>query len=331
MRYLRACERPRLSTDRPLLTIAPFTHHEILGLIEPFARRGRQADLARSDRLARRLAFKAIDHEAGLRETLELDNAAPGRFRLTRTLALADGPSCTLWVEGTDPAALIAGIESVPHARQYRIGPGFVMALGHRLDASGTLRLETGFAQVAGLTVRLTMPTHRSRRADVALTTGLDDPVALPEDLLAVLGWDWSRLDRWTDRTGIRWAGSVKLRGRTVAADADAEAKLERAARHVAETLAEPPARFHERRRFARWMFTFRAAIPLLVCIGLIVGSLAFSKAGLSQDSVVRMLIFNAPPLLLVAFFCLRELPRIEVPKWPRRSTAAAWRSGVQR
>jgi hypothetical protein len=38
------------------------------------------------------------------------------------------------------------------------------------------------------------------------------------------------------------------------------------------------------------------------------------------------MLIFNAPPLLMVAFFCMREMPRIEIPPWPRRSRATAWR-----
>jgi hypothetical protein len=38
------------------------------------------------------------------------------------------------------------------------------------------------------------------------------------------------------------------------------------------------------------------------------------------------MLIFNAPPLLMVAFFCMREMPRIEIPPWPRRSRAPGWR-----
>jgi hypothetical protein len=38
------------------------------------------------------------------------------------------------------------------------------------------------------------------------------------------------------------------------------------------------------------------------------------------------MLIFNAPPLLLGLFFCLREMPRIEIPPLPRPSAAGAWR-----
>ena len=40
----------------------PLSHHEILGWIEPFARRGLQADLAASDRLAGKLSFRPQAH-----------------------------------------------------------------------------------------------------------------------------------------------------------------------------------------------------------------------------------------------------------------------------
>jgi hypothetical protein len=39
------------------------------------------------------------------------------------------------------------------------------------------------------------------------------------------------------------------------------------------------------------------------------------------------MLVFNAPPILLVVCFSLREMPRIELPRWPRPSPLTAWRS----
>ena len=314
------------------MAITPFTHHEILGLIEPFARRGRLADLAHSDRLARRLAFRAIDHAATAacpvhREILELDNATPGIHRLWRTLELVEGIAATLWVEGPDPAELLDRIEQVPHVRQLPPSTAGPIALCHRIDAAGDLRLMHGFAKTGGLTLRLAMP-NGGRRADIALSTRLDDPIELPEDLLGVLGWNWSRLDRWTERAARTWTGTVGLRRRNT--DSDAEHKLARAAEHIATTLAAPPSRFHEQQRAARWIFAFRRTIPLLVCVGLIVASLVFTKAGLSSDSVVRMLIFNAPPLMLVAFFCLREMPRIEWPRWPRRSRARAWRGDVE-
>jgi hypothetical protein len=38
------------------------------------------------------------------------------------------------------------------------------------------------------------------------------------------------------------------------------------------------------------------------------------------------MLIFNAPPLLLALFFSLREMPRITLPRAPRRVRDDAWR-----
>jgi hypothetical protein len=70
--------------------------------------------------------------------------------------------------------------------------------------------------------------------------------------------------------------------------------------------------------------------VPALVCVVLIGGSIALARLDLAQDSVVRMLLFNAPPLLLIAAFCLRETPRIEIPPLPRASRAASWyRSGA--
>ena len=46
---------------------SPLSHHDILGIVEPFTRRSRQLDLAASDRLNRRLLFKPIEHAANRR------------------------------------------------------------------------------------------------------------------------------------------------------------------------------------------------------------------------------------------------------------------------
>ena len=51
----------------------------------------------------------------------------------------------------------------------------------------------------------------------------------------------------------------------------------------------------------------------------------AVPQLSLSSDSVLRMLILNAPPLLLIGFFCLREVPRIEIPPLPRPLRQSAW------
>jgi hypothetical protein len=97
---------------------------------------------------------------------------------------------------------------------------------------------------------------------------------------------------------------------------------------HLARTLNEAPQRFHERLHRRRWGVTLRRAMPALGGIGLLLGAAAVPRIDLAEDSVLRMLIFHAPPLLLVAFFCLREMPRIEIPPLPRAPGARQWRQG---
>jgi hypothetical protein len=328
----------------------PLTHHEILAVVAPFARRGRRVDLQATDRIARRIVFRPLQHPGdasgrpALRETLELADTGDDRWRLTRRLALGGGPQASLHAEGTDPGALLARIESVTAARQVLWGDGFTIALDQRLDPPGAadgggtapdargaqrvpvrdadLVLVRGEAHAGGLVLAMKVPTVSGISAGLILgfAPGGTRPT-LPEDLLAVLGRSWSCLDR----TSTGWTATVGLRGRGAARIADAQAKLEQAAAHLARTLAEPPARFHERLRAARWRVVARRSLPLGVGAALIAGAAAVPTLGLASDSPIRMLIFNAPPLLLALFFCLREIPRIELPPLPRRSRATAW------
>jgi hypothetical protein len=46
---------------------------------------------------------------------------------------------------------------------------------------------------------------------------------------------------------------------------------------------------------------------------------------GLSESSLLRLVMFQSPPLLLGLLFCFRELPQIEIPPWPRRLTKTNW------
>jgi hypothetical protein len=310
----------------------PLTHHEIISLVEPFTRRGRHVDLAASDRLARTLRFRPVLHAAqstalpALTEILQLDHPAQGKFRLTRLLAPATGPAASLVAEGPDVGTLLANLESIAPAQQLRTRDGFVIATSHRLEvgtgaAAPRLLLTRGVAWIDDLVLTLKMPSVRGMPGDLELaTTGA--AIDFPEDLLAVLGWRWTRLIRGEDV----WRGSVRLRGNGAARGRDAEGKLETAAAHLARTLAEPPARFHQRRVLARWGVFARRAIPLLAVIALIAGGIAIPSLNLSQESVIRMLIFNSPPLLMILVFGMREVPRIEIPPLPRASSAPAWR-----
>jgi hypothetical protein len=105
----------------------------------------------------------------------------------------------------------------------------------------------------------------------------------------------------------------------------EAEQRLTLVLAHLALTLAEPPARFHQRHRGARWWVGLARAGPLgvgLAVVAVAVGSRAF---GWGSESVLALLANAAPPLLMAAFFMRREMPRIELPRPPRRVAPTAW------
>ncbi len=309
----------------------PLTHHQILGLVAPFTRAGWQVDLAASQRLERRLAFQPVQHAAvpgahpALSETLWLDASDAQRFRLSRRLAAADGLEAQLEAEGPDAAALLARLAAVPLQRQWRQGAGWTMALSHRVvgaaDASADgLQPSRAAVQLPGFRLRWTPPPVHSRLGDLRLAPAAE-VATLPEDLLAVLGYPWTRLLR---QDGA-WAAHLRQPGTGLAAFAQAEQRLVRTAEHLARTLAAPPALFHGRHRWARWRVALRRSVPALLSLGLVAAAAAVPQLTLAPESVLRMLILNAPPLLLIGFFCLREVPRIEIPPLPRPLRQAAW------
>jgi len=231
-------------------------------------------------------------------------------------------------VIGADPAALLARLEAVAPQWQFESGPGFLIALSHRLEAAGSgpdaqrLVLIGATAAVAGLTLKLKPSGISDIRAKLELTAPPGDSIELPEDLLAVLGWGWAPLLR----TREAWMSTLRLRGKEPQRSLRTEQKFAITVRHLEKTLGEPPAQFHTQRTAARWGVVLRRAAPLLICIGLIAGAAAVPRLHLAQDSGLRMLILNAPPLLMSLFFCMREVPRIEFPPLPRPLTAPAWR-----
>jgi hypothetical protein len=179
-----------------------------------------------------------------------------------------------------------------------------------------------GIVHAGGLVMTMKVPTVSGISAEIAIVRAGSTRADLPDDLLEVLGRGWARLDAgpsgWTSHTG--------LGGRGVARYRDAEARLRRAAAHLARTFSEPPARYAERLRAARWSVAARRSVPLTAVVALVGAAALFPSLGLSRESPVWMLIFNAPPLLLALFFSLREMPRITLPRAPRRVRDDAWR-----
>ena len=303
----------------PAAATVPLTRHEMLGLVVPFARQKRQHDLPGSDRIGRRRVFKPVAVDArprpgdgaqpdlgegarpptGLVETLQLDCHAGGAsFCLSRVLAHPAGRRATLQASGPQPAALLAQGQSVAASQQLGCGPGWLIARNCAIDAinavgaahhsaagPGLLTLRSGTLQLLNLPMTLTLDLMPLRGAagDIALTSAPGVPLDLPEDLLAVLGWDWARLVAGPGRSigpgpasgpgpgpgigigigigigpgsgpGIgpgprarRWTSKQRLRGGLRQRTRTAERALDRAARHLAQLLGEAPASFHTR------------------------------------------------------------------------------------
>ncbi len=307
-------------------TPPPLSHHEVIALVAPLSRRGRQVDLAASDRPARQLRFRPVEHparspgEPALREVLTLTSFGTGTCRLTRELTTADGASATLQTQGSDLAALLTRIEAVDPWQHFRHGPGWTLARDYWLDG-GAAVLTRGVLQFDRLRLVMTVSLVRGVSAELQLTPVGSGPLQLPEDLLAVLGWDWARLI--SERGG--WRTRLRLRGPALRRTARAEAALDRAARHLARTLAEPPPRFHERHRGARWGVALRRAIPVLTPLALLATVLGMPKLDTSGGLGLWWLLYHVPTVLIAVSFCLQELPRFEIPPLPRRGNAGDW------
>jgi hypothetical protein len=296
-------------------------------------------DLTASDRLARQLVFRPQAHDAagdmpGVRELLLLDASDAAQPSLLRRLCAQDpleaDTSATLQAEGAPLASLLAWIDTVPPARQWQDVAGCRIALGHKLlpaardKTEPVLTLLQAQTQVAGvaLTMRVSRVKNVSAELELRPVSGTSAaPHHLPEDLLAVLGLDWSRLSRHSGG----WRASLRLRGDGAARGLDAEAKFRHSVAHLAQVLAAQPAAFHPRFARERWRVVLRRGFPLVVCLGLIGAAAAVPLLELGPGSVFRMLIFNAPPLLLVWLFAMREMPRIELPPLPRPLAADSW------
>jgi hypothetical protein len=319
----------------------PLTHHDVLALVEPFARRGRHVDLAASNRLERRLVFKSVDHPGaapdapGLRETLQLEVYATGTCQLTRTLARGANGRATLQVTGPDVGALLAAIDAVPPLHHFRTGAGFVLARSYVLQPGAATTQDGGsqalpvlaraVLQLDALTLTLNVPAVRGVSGDLTLVAMPGEPLELPEDLLAVLGWDWARLIR--DRSG--WNTRLRLRGSPARRTRKAEAALDEVAAHLARTLSEPPAMFHDRLAGARWGVTFRRGIPVLTIVALLIAVATLPRFAVDGNPALLMLLFHVPTAFIVFSLCMQELARFEIPPWPRRSRAVAWRQAL--
>lgn len=304
---------------------APLTHHDVLALAEPLVRRGFAVDLAASDRIARRIVFRSRELDASapglgrLRDTLVLERLNTGTLRLVRTVTPAQGPQATVEALGSRSAELLGLVEAVPPSAVLRHGEGYQLAR-HLVVDPVARAFARGVVRLDGLELTMTVSPVRGVAAELRLTQTGPVAYALPDDLLAVLGWDWTRLLR--ERGG--WRTRLRLRGGSERRTRTAEAALDRAAEHLARTLAEPPARFHERHRGARLFAMFRRSIPLLTPVALVIAVLSLPRFDV-EASPLWVLMYHVPTLLIALAFLLQELPAFEIPPWPRPRREPSW------
>jgi hypothetical protein len=305
----------------------PLTHHEILALIEPFSRRGYQADLGASQRLDRRLAFRPVEHDADavprrIVETLVLVSQGGTSFRVERHLAAIDGPSVELIADGTEPGDLLERVLSIEPGQPFEAGPGYCVGFSGRIAAvGGPVALSEAIAHIGHWRLTLEADPVRGMPADVSLTRNIPDTAAVPEDLLAVLGRDWGLLRP----SGKGWSGTVRLRGRDARRDERTRAHVLDAARHLASTFSRHATEFHEDHRRSRWRVTLRRLGPLAAAVALILVGAACTRLDISSDATLRVLLMSSPPVLMILFFSLREVPRLELPPLPRATNAGRW------
>ena len=268
-----------------------------------------------------------------LTETLLLHCHDAQRFTLTRTLAHPAGLQATLQAGGASPAVLLAQVQALPLALQFSHGRGYALARSYELTSSphppppgrstaDQRLLLNAQVQLSGLTLNMNLLQVRGVAADLALHPAAGEPLDLPEDLLAVLGWDWARLVPGQDG----WTSKLRLRGQPLRRSTTAERGLTLAAQHLAQVLAEPPLRFHQRHRGARWWAMLRRSIPTLTAVALILVAVLLPRITDAEMSGVWMALHYVPIGLLALSFSLQELSRFEIPYWPRKPRGDSWR-----
>ncbi len=299
------------------------THHAILALVAPLSRAGRRLDVAASDRLHGHLAFLPIEHVATdalprFVERLYLDCSSRAGYRLTRTLMLDDGMTATLEVAGTCVDTMLRALPWIGAARQFAACDDYVVArhdrlyVGAELAAPPRLQPVAATARLGGAVLRFEFPHAPGLAAELRVAAPSAMHAQMRDDVLALLGWDWSIL---REKDGAL-RGSVRMRGHDL--DAAASRVLHTSARHLARLFAEGPRRFGERLALRRLAVTWRRAIPLAAFATMALDMLFADALRGARASPLALALVIGPLLLLALFFFRSQEPRLELPRWPR-------------
>ncbi|NBC12025.1 MAG: hypothetical protein GVY09_01530 [Gammaproteobacteria bacterium] len=190
-------------------------------------------------------------------------------------------------------------------------------------DADGPLRalITEANTRVGPVHLNLKADRFNGMPVELKLTTDAGVKLKVPEDLLAVVGWHYRPLRQIVSY----WRGSIRVATHEPERTADIEAKLGEVVKHLSATLAASPKEFHRRHLGARWRVTYQRAVPMLFLLGIMAATPGIQWLDMADNSILRMLIFHAPPFMLVGFFLMREMPRFEIPPLPRALVQRDW------
>jgi hypothetical protein len=189
--------------------------------------------------------------------------------------------------------------------------------------ADGPLRpvIVAAEARIGPVQLELKAERFNGLPVELKLRPDAGGKLKFPEDMLAVIGWHHRPLRKIVSY----WRGSIRVAPNEPARTPDIERELGRTVAHLAETLSAPPARFHERHAGARWRVAYQRAVPLLVLLAISAASPGIRYLDMADDSILKLFIFHAPPLMLLSFFLMREMPRFEIPPLPRPLVHRDW------
>jgi hypothetical protein len=316
--------------------VTPLSHHEILRHVGPFTRAGHHVDLSGSDRAARTLAFKPLEHRAPsapgpgqLTERLRLDLSGSAA-RLRRTVTAHSGLEATLEASGNDLAVLLERILAVPPEQHFRTAEGLLIADSYRCpdDSGQPLKLLESLAQARGLQIGLDARTVGSEPMSVTLTPpDPQTPPELPADLVAVLGRPWKLL-RY--REG-RWTFLLHTPTREPERSTAALQRFAHAVTHLDRVLGDAPGAFHPTYRAARWRVWARRLTPLAIAVAMLASLPLIDRYLLNDEAGMNPLIFGIPNFLIIVFIYVsrHEMPTFTWPSFPQPLAPDAWRPVV--
>jgi hypothetical protein len=124
----------------------------------------------------------------------------------------------------------------------------------------------------------------------------------------------------------------LRTLGKAPKRTARAEAYLQQALTHIAQTLAQPPASFHEQLQARRWRVYVRRLQPLMLFLA-ILALMPLSWLFVSRgELVLHPLALGLTPLLMVGVVVLtaREIPVMEIPPRPQPLDSRFWNPQIQ-